>query len=419
MKVTSTSNSAYTAQSAADFTIDSTLTLTSPNGGESWTAGTSQTIKWSYTGNPGSTVKVELVEAGGNPSTIIDSTPIGAAGSGSYTWAIPASQTPAGDYRVKITSGTYVDASNADFTVAPVPTLTVTSPNGGESWLAGSTQTVTWTYTGSAGTMAQIDLIKGGANTSSIVKSTSMGSSGKGSYSWKIPGTLAPGADYRVKVTSTSNSAYTAQSAADFTIDSTLTLTSPNGGESWTAGTSQTIKWSYTGNPGSTVKVELVEAGGNPSTIIDSTPIGAAGSGSYTWAIPASQTPAGDYRVKITSGTYVDASNADFTVAPVPTITVTSPNGGESWLAGSTQTVTWTYTGSAGTMAQIDLIKGGANTSSIVKSTSMGSSGKGSYSWKIPGTLAPGADYRVRVTSTSNGSYTDTSDADFTINWMH
>ena len=107
---------------------------------------------------------MELVEAGGTPSTIIDSTPIGTAGSGSYTWAIPASQTPGVDYRVKITSGTYVDASNADFTVAPVPTLTVTSPNGGESWLAGSTQTVTWTYTGNAGTTAQIDLIKGGAN---------------------------------------------------------------------------------------------------------------------------------------------------------------------------------------------------------------------------------------------------------------
>jgi hypothetical protein len=31
--------------------------------------------------------------------------------------------------------------------------------------------------------------------------------------------------------------------------------------------------------------------------------------------------------------------------APTPTITVTSPNGGESWLAGSTRTITWTSTG--------------------------------------------------------------------------
>jgi hypothetical protein len=79
----------------------------------------------------------------------------------------------------------------------------------------------------------------------------------------------------------------------------------------------------------------------------------------------------------------------------------------------------WTYTGNAGTKVLIELLKDGANPTTIAKSTPIGSSGKGSYSWKIPGTLAPGADYRVRVTSISNGSYTDTSDADFTINWMH
>ena len=184
-------------------------------------------------------------------------------------------------------------------------------------------------------------------------------------------------------------------------------------------GTSQTIKWSYTGNPGAAVKVELIKAGGQPATIVEGTPLGSNGTGAYTWAIPANLTPGTDYRVKVTSGTYTDTSNADFTVAPVPTISITSPNGGETWSAGTTQTITWTYTGNPGTTVQIDLIKGGGGPSSIVKSTSMGSGGKGSYSWKIPGTLAPGADYQVKLTSTSNGSYAGQSGADFTINWIH
>lgn len=33
---------------------------------------------------------------------------------------------------------------------------------------------------------------------------------------------------------------------------------------------------------------------------------------------------------------------------PLPTITVTSPNGGESWVAGGTQTITWTSTNPSG-----------------------------------------------------------------------
>jgi len=76
-----------------------------------------------------------------------------------------------------------------------------------------------------------------------------MGAAGTGSYAWKIPATLAPGTDYRVRITSTSYATITDTSAADFTIDSTLSLVSPNGGESWAAGLSQTIRWTYTGNP--------------------------------------------------------------------------------------------------------------------------------------------------------------------------
>ena len=37
---------------------------------------------------------------------------------------------------------------SVDAYLEPVPTLTVTSPNGGENWTAGSTHTVTWTATG-------------------------------------------------------------------------------------------------------------------------------------------------------------------------------------------------------------------------------------------------------------------------------
>jgi 5-hydroxyisourate hydrolase-like protein (transthyretin family) len=415
VQITSTTYSAATDISDADFTVDSTLILTAPNGGEKWTPGSTQTIKWTYTGNPGTTVKIELIKGGGTPASITDSTPIGSSGTGSYAWVLPSALAAGADYRVKVTAGACSDASAADFTVDSVPTLTLTAPNGGETWVAGSTQTITWAYTGNPGATVKVELIKAGGTPATLVKSTKTGTGGNGSYAWKIPTTQAPGTDYRVQITSTTYSTISDTSDADFTVDSTLTLTAPNGAEIWTAGSTQAIKWTYTGNPGATVKIDLIKGGGAPASIADSTPIGSSGSGSYAWPIPSALAAGADYRVKITAGTCTDTSAADFTVVPAPTLTLTSPNGGETWAAGSTQSITWTYTGNPGATVKVELIKAGGTPVTLVKSTTAGIGGGGSYAWKIPTTQAPGTDYRVKITSTTYSAVSDTSDADFTV----
>ncbi|MDO8094802.1 MAG: peptidoglycan DD-metalloendopeptidase family protein, partial [Candidatus Brocadiales bacterium] len=97
------------------------------------------------------------------------------------------------------------------------------------------------------------------------------------------------------------------------------------------------------------------------------------------------------------------------------TVTVTFPNGGESWQAGSTQAIKWSYTGDPGPSVKIELLKGTSVNSTIMSSTSIGSNGSGSYNWTIPTTQTTGSDYKVRITSTSNSAYTDTSDNNFTI----
>lgn len=63
-----------------------------------------------------------------------------------------------------------------------------------------------------------------------------------------------------------------------------ITVLSPNGGENWTRGTTQTIRWNYTGTPGSKVKIELLKGGVLNRTINSSTSTGSSGSGSYTLA---------------------------------------------------------------------------------------------------------------------------------------
>lgn len=105
-----------------------------------------------------------------------------------------------------------------------------------------------------------------------------------------------------------------------------------------------------------------------------------------------------------------------FTTGPTgPAIKITSPNGGERWKAGSAQTISWTYTGDPGSQVKVELLKGGALDSVITPAAPTGSGGSGSFTWTIPQSQAPGSDYAVRVTSTSDSSCTDTSDSCFTI----
>ena len=94
-----------------------------------------------------------------------------------------------------------------------------------------------------------------------------------------------------------------------------------------------------------------------------------------------------------------------------PTLTVTTPNGGESWPVSSSQVIRWTSTGlSTTSRVKIALSRdGGATWSTLVSSTP----NDGSQAWTVSGATSTSA--RIRITSTSQTAATDTSDADFTL----
>ena len=92
-------------------------------------------------------------------------------------------------------------------------------------------------------------------------------------------------------------------------------------------------------------------------------------------------------------------------------ITVTTPNGGENWARGTAKTISWTSSGSPGTNVRIELLKSGMLNRTINSSTP----NDGSYNWAIPFSQIPGSDYKIRVTSTTNSAFYDTSDNNFTI----
>jgi hypothetical protein len=92
-----------------------------------------------------------------------------------------------------------------------------------------------------------------------------------------------------------------------------LTVASPNGGETWVAGSTHPIKWQSTGMVFN-VKLEYSSnAGGAWTTIAGS----AANSGKYVWTVPAGLTATGLIRVTdVLDGAVTDTSDAVFSIVP-------------------------------------------------------------------------------------------------------
>ena len=96
---------------------DAGMTIVSPNGGENWARNTAHTISWTKTGSTGSYVKIELYKTGALNRVISSNT----SNDGSYSWAVPSTQTVGTDYKVKIAStsnSVYNDISNNYFRIS-------------------------------------------------------------------------------------------------------------------------------------------------------------------------------------------------------------------------------------------------------------------------------------------------------------
>ena len=110
----------------------------------------------------------------------------------------------------------------ATFTGGLAP-LTITSPNGGQKWRKGSTQTITWTFTGDPGDAVKIDLLRAGKKLTTIA----LQAPNTGSYNWTVPLKVPVDTTYKIRITSVKDPAYTDKSNKTFRIQKPLVTTSP------------------------------------------------------------------------------------------------------------------------------------------------------------------------------------------------
>jgi len=273
--------------------------------------------------------------------------------------------------------------------------LLVISPNGGEQWGCGTTQTITWENAlGDAGATVRLGLEKGGEFVDWIVRQTD----NDGAYNWIVRTDLTPADDYAVRVQSYTNNTYRDLSNAPFSI-LPITVRVPNGGETWTMGNVYVVDW--VGNPtaiGPDVRIGLHFGTDFLYWINRQT----ANDGQYFWKAPTDLAAGYGYRIRVQSygdATIKDLSDAPFTLE-LPTLLWTSPDFHDELTAGQTYAVTWVCNDmdAVGSDVRIALHKGGAFIDWMTRKTE----NDGAWDWTVPLGLSPAPSYRLRLQS-----YTD------------
>ncbi len=189
-----------------------------------------------------------------------------------------------------------------------------------------------------------------------------------------------------------------------------ITVTSPNGGEHWITGETRNITWAASGGVNS-VNIDYSTSGFNGSYSPIASSVSFSGNlGGYPWIVPNVDSNLCVVRVRDTDGNPSDAGDAYFTIAPRPSITVTSPNDGEQWDAGTSENITWDYDNLSGTVT-IRLYKGGSSVMTLGTAAATARS----FQWDIPTDISGGNDYRVHLSAGAPANVSDFSNNYFTI----
>ena len=397
------SNPSIRDSSNANFSLTSgaaSLTLSAPNGGETWVTGTTQVVRFTRS-NASGNVAVLLnrnYPAGGWESLASTVT------ADTFAWNVSGQATSNARMRIYLVSNsTIADTSANNFTVA-VPSITVTVPNGGETWTVGSVQNITFTRSNANGN-ATVEVNRTYPSGAWELLSNSVSGS---SYAWTV--TSPTSSTARVRVFLTASPTVIDTSNANFSITAAatpvLTLLAPNGSESWTVGGTQTIRWQRSNAPGN-VRILLTRAWPIPNW---STLTTTAAADSFQWTVTPGVSLTSRIAIYLADDWGVgDTSAANFSIVDPSSITVNVPNGGESWTVGSVQNITFTRVNANGN-ATVAINRTYPSLSwEVLSSTVSGSS----YAWTVSGTASSTA--RVKVYLTALPTVSDTSNTNFSI----
>ncbi|MFZ4399676.1 MAG: hypothetical protein ACOYO1_06560 [Bacteroidales bacterium] len=382
------------------FSITAPLLLISPNGGESWQAGSYKNINWVANGTTNYYDIYYSTNAGTSWTNIVNNQYISGQ---TYNWLLPNSPSEQCLIKIQDHSNTscMVDISNNLFTITPpTPSITVSSPNGGNTLYAGNSYTISWYSAYVTSNLVKIEYSTDNANNwIPITTSTS----NSGSYSWTVPYTFST--NCLVKITDLSNPATYDQSNSVFSIQPPfISLVSPNGGENWQGCSTQTISWTSGGTSGSYGIYYSTNNAASWNLLTTSS------SSYYTWT-PVPNLSSSACLVKVmdyNNAGIKDSSDAVFNISQNTDIIITTPNGGEQWEAGTYKNIEWVSAPAVTNFSVFYSINSGSSWTSIISNTY-----SKTLNWSVPN--SPTANALIKVVDYSNSCKFDVSNANFTI----
>lgn len=381
IRVTSVDEPSLFDVSDAAFTIQPmSIQVTVPNGGEAWGVGTTQTVSWNHDGVIGNVDILVSSDGGATFSTVAADVP----NTGTFAWTVSGSPSTQAIVKVKAHDFPVDDTSDSVFFLIG-PGVTIISPNGGEELRVGTDTTLRWASQG-LGSTVNIELSRnGGTSWEPLFAATA----NDGQEVWRVTGPDTSNA--RLRISAGTNAAVFDVSDSTFRIVTPQVLVgTPNGGESWTVNAIQTIEWDAPGVTGF-LKIELTRNGGQTwETIIAST----ENDGSADWTATGPGTTNARIRISSLADPSVrDESDGPFALVE-PALRLASPHGGQHWLVGQSQSISWSGTGlSVDDLVAVDLSRDGGDTWTELFRTE----NDGSHPWQVGGPATTTARIRIRL----------------------
>lgn len=286
------------------------IDLVKPDGGEFWTIGSTQLIDWDWEGSVPA-VNIDISLDGGSTWPLAVASNIINEGAFSIDevgiW-------PSDECRIRVESSgapEIHDISKDDFTIGfATKSINLLSPDGGEQWITGESEEITWEATGD---IPEVNLLlshDSGDTYNFVIVENVLNT---GSFIWESIPSGAQGNNCRIKVEDVNEPGVFDVSDDDFTIIfQWIILQTPNGGEVWEAESEYEIQW-ISGSGIDDVKLDYSTDSGStyPNEITSSTP----NTGSFNWTAPNIHSEA--VRVRIQDAgkpSLIDESDADFTI---------------------------------------------------------------------------------------------------------
>ncbi len=297
-----------------------------------------------------------------------------------------------------------VDVSDATFSLIESNDITVTYPNGGESFNVDDIVTITWDNLPTASGQYTVQYSSGGGWSNIATNVTG------NAVNWTVPN--ANSENCSIRVLDYNNTCKSDSSDDVFTIlPKEALMYAPNGGDVLYSGNNRNITWDastfYTH-----VRIEYSTDGGLTWNIIDSYE---SNDGSYYWTVPNESST--DCLIKVShhnDAYHYDISDALFTIKPAVTVlTPNGDNGTSTFLGGCTITSISIDRAPNWNLYTIQYsLDNGISWNTITTNWNT-TSNPATYDWDIPNIAS--TDCLIKVYPNLASSYDDVSDNTFTI----